>query len=217
MNSLALRIKPSARPSAGVLILLNLALITLATGCATSLLWEDGRATHVRRPCSEPKLEFYRSSRSDDILVLYDECDGEGEASRRRAMLVESNQKRIQEGRKPDFSSLRAARPSHRIYTEGPYAAATPPAEAGDEWASVRYTPGTRRYVLTASGGGIIAAGRLPDYDAVDAGKRVVQILLTPFAVVADATVIGGVVVAFAAQDDPGAVADKLNSALGNP
>lgn len=165
--------------------LLAVALLVL-NGCVTQKLWEE-RA--FRQPATPSNLELAFDPRRQDVLVRYDEFSDRSFKTQPRAFYLYRNVARLEAGRKPNFvAPSRAAKlvslpvqPAENPLLDDP---------AVELHAS-----------LVADGAGFKLKSRtnelgefhLPVY--ADGVQRTGQVLLTPFAVVADivtaATVIG--------------------------
>jgi len=153
-------------------------------GCATSKVWEDGQFARFHEPATPSNLLLLESGRRRDVLVEYDEWRDRDDLSRRRAYWLEQNTARLQAGRKPRFV---------RIQHE-PDLSPLPVVEAPPGHVEV---PGAHQYSIISNQAFVLYSGEnkigtyeLPVYR--DASGRVKQIAITPIAVVADLTIVGG-------------------------
>ena len=160
----------------------------LLSGCATSALWEEGRFSRYHEPATPPNIQVFYSRQSDDLLVRYDEVREGNESVKRRAYWLGRNGEPVRNPHKPRFVRMEAV---HGLTPIPVLDTATnlPPLETG-LYAVVStnaqdFTLHSREKTL--------GSYELPVYP--DASGRVKQVLLTPFAVVADLTIVGGVLV----------------------
>jgi len=162
-------------------------------GCATSALWEEGRFARYHEPAKPPALRLFHSDQSQDVLVEYAESRELDDGwMRRRAYWLDRNSGRLEARRKPRFVSVERETGLVPIPVLG-----SPPVAAGQ-------TSNSLYAVVSTNGSGFtlfssdkpIAHCELPVYR--DASGRVKQVLLTPPAVGADLTVIGGCIFLYA-------------------
>ncbi len=162
-------------------------------GCATSLVWQEDQFARHHEPASPPNLRLFYSSQTRDVLVEYVDLRDSDAATKRRAFWLEPNAERLSAHRRPHFVSpakdkgllpikLRAEPPGIKE-TSSP-----------EDLCAVASTDGCS---FTLYGGNkALGDYNLPKYE--DASGRVKQVLLTPPALVVDATIVGGVVAAIA-------------------
>ena len=173
-----------------------LAAALLLNGCVTRAVWQH-KAFHV--PAPEPRLQLSVAAHASDVLVEYDSLDERTDKVRRHAYLLSENEDRIARGQKPRLIDSRryAGRQSIPIYSEQ----------------SVSITPPASLYATTNRQGFTLHSPRaeptrhsLPVF--FDGVTRTRQVLLTPPALVADATIvgsiIGGIVLYSIAQSETG-------------
>ena len=154
-------------------------MLTLClTGCQSSLtgqLWTSDRFHHVVRPVSGAEVEMFYSQQRKDYLLSY-ESDERFSAHRRQIYLGE-NVERLENQRKPRYASAARAElqpvPVNRGTNVLPAAVIT-----------------DRLIVHTEQGE--VGPFPLPAYD--DGGETVLQVMLTPFTVVADLALVGFVI-----------------------
>ena len=163
------------------------------SGCATSRLWEDGQFARYHEPAEQEKLELFYSPQKEDVLVEFNESREGSDRIHRRAYWVERNQSRTRDRRKPEFASVKEA----AGLTPIPVFALTDPGQPSDD-ALYAVTSTTGHSFTLYSGDKQLKSCDLPVYR--DMSGRTKQVLLTPPAVVADTTMVAGVVAIYAAQ-----------------
>lgn len=89
-------------------------LVPLLSGCEnlsdhtlTGHLWDGEADLDHSGPTPHPNLEIYQTSNHKDFLVLYDEVRANDGVIRRRAYLLNANQRRVEAGRHPRFIKVR--------------------------------------------------------------------------------------------------------------
>jgi len=165
----------------------------LWAGCTASI-WEEGRFARYHEPADKPNLRLFYSSHTRDVLVEYIDVRETDGAAKRRAFWLGPNQERVCERHRPHFVSLSKEKGLVPI----PFRAGLPPLPAA--------APSEDLYAVVSADGSsfTLYGGRqslgdyhLPTY--ADASGRVIQVLLTPPALVADASMVGAVVAFFVA------------------
>ncbi len=157
----------------------------LVGGCATSKVWEAGQFARFHEPAKPSNLRLFDSSQRGDVLVEYDEWRDGDEKIRRRAYWLAENTARLQAQRNPRFVTAQhdadlspipeiEARPVDGDVSNGHHCAII----------------SNQDFVLY-SGQTKIGSYELPVY--ADASGRVKQVAITPIAVAADLTIVGGV------------------------
>ena len=169
--------------------LLVAAMIWLS-GCATSSLWEGGRFARFHEPGTPPNLQLFHSGQQEAVLVQYNETREGDDSVRRRAYWLEPGSEPARNPHKPSFVSVKTARRLSPIPVVDSLDAA-PFAHAG--LYAVVATNGVD--FSLRSGERNIGSYELPVYE--DASGRMKQLLLTPPAVAADLTIIGGIIAAY--------------------
>lgn len=169
--------------------LLNCLLLAGTTawlsGCATGALWQEGTFANYHEPAAPPQLSLSRAAQGGDLLVRYLETSEKEDAQRPRAYWLRVNDARISDRRQPHFVS-----PDNYAGLEPiPTFDAPPPPPVPTEGYAVAATNGTFTLYL---GTGPPQVFDLPVYP--DPSGRIKQVLLTPLAVVADLTIVGGVI-----------------------
>ena len=158
-------------------------LMAFGSGC-TSVLWDKDTFAHSYRPASPASLHLFYSKERRDILVQYSE-DRSG-TTRLRCYWLEANTPKVNAGRKPHFVSVKAA----NGLTPIPVSKVAPPSAESGELHAI--APGDDGDFTLLSGAEVLNRFRLPIYAA--SSQTVKQVLLTPFAVAVDLTIIGGVI-----------------------
>ena len=165
-----------------------LALLTahamLLGGCATSKVWEAGQFARFHEPAMPSNLLLFDSSQRGDILVEYDEWRDGDDKIRRRAYWLEQNTARLQAHRNPRF--VRAPHDADL----SPIPAVEAPPIGGEISAGHHCAIISNQAFVLYSGENKIATYELPVY--ADASGLVKQVAITPIAVAADLTIVGG-------------------------
>ncbi len=161
--------------------------VLLVSGCATSAVWQAGQFARYHDPASPPNLRISYSPAAKDYLVEYTEIRESDGATARRAYWLESDAGR----KKPHFV------PGAKIHGLEPVLVFNSPPSNAFQPAESRYAVSSTNglYFTLYQGGTKIGMYDLPDY--ADSSGRVKQVLLTPPAVLADVTIVGGVVAWF--------------------
>lgn len=169
------------------LVLLLPLLLVLAGGCATHALWQNERLEVFKEPADKPHLRLFESKPQTNLLVIYDEASDSNDSIRTRAYWLNENQTRLEQSLRPHFTRASARRnlPAVPVFYE-PMAAGTnlPPGlcavVAANNHSFTLYLAhhpiGTHLLPVYNNGQGLAA-----------------KIALTPVAVTADLTIVGGV------------------------
>jgi len=169
-----------------LLALLSLSA-SLACGC-TSALWKKETFAHQYRPACPSNLRLAYSEQRQDILVQYSESKDGDTNTRPRCYWLEPNTLRVNRDQKPHFVSAKTTRGLTPI----------PVGEGAPEPSDTRLT---QLYVMVGrgddfftlwSGAEKLDPYKLPVYTG--SSQRVKQVLLTPFALAVDVTIIGAVI-----------------------
>lgn len=170
------------KATCGFHLLLLLACV-LTQGCATERLWETSHFAEYGEPSPRAKLALAWSDERKDVLVEYDETGPRSGKVVRRAYWLKENESQARPVGKPRFvkDPIKNLQPMGVLQT-------APPESPPDRYAVAE--EGGRRFRLFGIEGDNSEVHYLPTY-CVDSG-RWVQVLLTPPAVAADATVVGG-------------------------
>ena len=165
-------------------LFIGLAIQGLVAGCATTELWEEGKFAKFNEPARPPEFRLYSSAQRQDVLVHYVE-ERENGSRQWRAYWLNQNVARLRSRARPRFVSLQIG-PDLTIV----------PVYATQELSTLATRP--EMYALLASsprgfslysGDRQLGAFELPVYE--DSSGVWIQVLLTPFTLVADAAVIG--------------------------
>jgi len=158
----------------------------LLNGC-TSALWDNNTFAHSYEPAKSANLRLFYSDEKRDVLVQYDEARDGAAAVRHRNYYADQNAERVNNHRRPHFTSLPEPQTLHQIPITNELTALAPrslqglyAARADEENFFALYSKDEAldSYILPAY------AGR---------SQRVKQVLLTPFAVAIDCTVFGAI------------------------
>ena len=164
------------------LLLLTLPLVS-GGGCATHALWNKTSLDAFNQPADDPRLRLFQTRRQNDLLVVYDEYSDRNDAIRTRAYLLNQNQKRVEQRQAPHFVNTNRLR---GLMPVAVFAATNSPADLF----AVAATNGQSFTIYSRD---LPARShQLPVYN--DGKARLVRIALTPVAVIADATIVGGFV-----------------------
>jgi hypothetical protein len=168
------------------LVILAVCQALLFSGCTTAL-WERDRFACSHWPANPPNLRLFYSDPAHDLLAEYDEVTDASARVQRRAYWLEPNAAAIEAGREPQFLASTNAQGLAAIPVTGNPAYGALPGYRG--LYAVVSTNGRSFYLY--SGQKELGCYGLPAY-LTTSGQRVKQVLLTPLAVAADATVVGG-------------------------
>jgi hypothetical protein len=160
----------------------------LLSGC-TGALWERDRFARCHWPANPPNLRLFYSEPTGNVLAEYDEESEGTTLIQRRAYWLESNAAAVAAARSPRFVSITNTQALVVVpVTDNP---AVPPPAAYHGLYAVIATNGLS-FTLCLGQKEPTYYG-LPVY-YVGSGQRAKQVLLTPFAVATDLTVVGAVV-----------------------
>src|SRR5688572_23166214 len=154
----------------------------LCSGCATKTLWEVGRFVRFREPASPSNLELFQAANTNKLLIAYDEETDEGTHQKRRAFWAELKGEPSRNPFRPDFTTSAIS---------GQFRAVPLLQEPVPQDLSAIATNNARAFILFKDGQKIWTQP-LPVYE--DRSGRTKQIALTPVTIVADITIIGGVI-----------------------
>lgn len=181
-------------------ILCNFALLTiqamLLTGCVTAKVWQPNNFAGFHEPAEPANLQLFYSSQLHDVLVEYDERVGHKGVTRRRAYWVEQNQTKEGKERSPHFVSLKEGEGLSPI----PVLESIEKADSSPNIGLVALSTNSFGFQLygineNQNSGNLVKATMLGDHELPayydDSGRRR-KIMLTPPAVVADLSIIGG-------------------------
>jgi hypothetical protein len=168
-------------------IILMVCQAFLLSGC-TSALWENDRFARCHWAANPPNLKLYYSESARDVLAEYDEQSEGAPAVQRRAYWLEPNAIKVTTDRKPRFVPIAKGRELAVVpVTDNPNNAS---ASSYQGLYAVVATDGQSFSLCLAEKEATVY--KLPVYHA-GSGQKVKQVLLTPFAVAVDATLVGAV------------------------
>jgi hypothetical protein len=162
-----------------------LLLPLLTGGCATNALWNKTQLDAWNEPDDNSRLQLFDASRQKDFLVVYDEYSERHDSTRTRAYFLNQNDKRVEQGRKPHFVSAQLSRELPLV----PVLQTLP-------LANTNFLPTVYAVISTNKQSFTIYSSEqrtnhdMPVYN--DGWGRTDRIALTPVAVVADLTIVGG-------------------------
>ena len=154
--------------------------LVFGSGCATKALWQEGQFARFREPAAPPKLELFRSVEEGRVLVVYDEEADDGGGRKRRAFWADLSVQPPDNPNRPQFVGTELGNGLERV----------PVVEEAEQKDFSAVMSGARRFMLFQDGQEVWLY-RLPVYE--DGSGRIKQVALTPLAIVADITVVGGV------------------------
>jgi hypothetical protein len=168
--------------------LLPLLLLTFGSGCATRALWNNGNLEAFKEPASNVSLRLFDAKRQNDLLVVYDEYSERSDKIHTRAYWLNENEMLVNQRRAPHFVNTNLMRnlPSVPVF----YASAPSKTNLTRIFYAIVAT--NQQSFTFYSGNREISSYDLPFYN--DGKGRVEKIALTPVAVTADLTIVGGYV-----------------------
>ena len=171
--------------------ILTLASMLLTGGCATRGLWMNRGLDNFHEPSAPHGLAIYELTGNQDFLVQYDEMSPNGGAVR-RSYLLRSNRGATASGRKPHFLEEAIRGPMFPV----PVLPGSNANHGQERGAYAVLSVRTNRFELYGKGHKYVGEYDLPVYPT--AAGNVKRVLLTPFTLAADVTIVGGVVVVWA-------------------
>jgi hypothetical protein len=165
------------------MMLLLLPLLT--GGCATNALWNKTDLDAWNEPAQNADVRLFDARLKKDFLVVYDEYSERHDSIHTRTYFLNQNQKGVAQGQKPHFVNVRL---SHKL-PPVPIFQTLP--ESNTNFSQTIYA------VISANGQSFtIYSGKVKtDYSLAaynDGRGRIDRIALTPVAVTADLTIVGG-------------------------
>jgi hypothetical protein len=168
----------------------------LLTGCVTATVWQPHNFAGFHEPAEPANIQLLYSSQTHDVLVEYDEKVGHKGHTRRRAYWLEQNQAKEGTEKHPHFVSLKQGQGLSPI----PVIESLEKTNASANFGLFELSTNSFGFQLYASNENqsnesLVAATllgfhELPAY--YDSAGRRRKIMLTPPAVVADLSIIGG-------------------------
>jgi hypothetical protein len=194
----------------------------LLTGCVTAKVWEPHNFAGFHEPANPAKVQLFYSNQRQDVLVEYDEKVGHKGATRRRAYWLEQNQAKEGKEDRPHFVSLKEAQGLQPI----PVAVSIEKAESYPGiglFATATTSFGFQLYggSENQSNGSLTKVTILGDHELpayYDSAGRRRKIMLTPPAVLADASIAAGyaaIIAAYAYAQSGGGWAPNCGSHCG--
>jgi hypothetical protein len=168
----------------------------LLTGCVTAKVWEPHNFAGFHEPAEPANIQLFYSSQAHDVLVEYDEKVGHKGATRRRAYWLEQNQGKEGKEERPHFVSVKQAEGLQPIpvATSIENAQSYPGiglfATSTNSFGFQLYGTSENQETGSLAKATILGDHELPAY--YDSAGRRRKIMLTPPAVVADLSIIGG-------------------------
>ena len=179
-------------PNCGQRIILTLVLICAAqflTGCMTHGLWSGELVESFHEPSVPSNLALFGSFGTKEIIVQYDESSPWRDRVTRRTYLLQENWRLIQARRKPRFAPATITTNAAPIpIFSGIDAAAN--SAASNAIFAVAPTPGNL-FTIFRTGADPDGPYQLPGYRGPTGNLKLIA--LTPLAVTADASIVGGV------------------------
>jgi hypothetical protein len=157
----------------------------LTGGCATNALWNKTDLDAWNEPAQNADVRLFDARHKKDFLVLYDEYSERHDSIHTRAYFLNQNQKGVAQGQKPHFVN---ARLSHQL-PPVPIFQTLP--ESDTNFSQTIYAViSTNRQSFTIYSGKEKTDYSLAVYN--DGRGQTARIALTPVAVTADLTIVGG-------------------------
>ncbi len=175
----------------------------LLTGCVTAKVWEDHNFSGFHEPAEPANIQLFYSSQVHDVLVEYDEKIGHKGRTQRRAYWLEQNEAKEGTEKHPHFVFLKEK--------EG-----LSPIPVFESIQKTNLSPNIGLFALNTNGfafqlyagsekenNGSLATATLLGFHELpayyDSAGRRRKIMLTPPAIAADLSIIGGCVAVIAA------------------
>jgi hypothetical protein len=166
--------------------LLLLLPLLLGSGCMTAKLWDNGNLEAWKQPAIDPHLHLYDAKSRPDVLVVYDEYSDRHDTTHTRAYWLNESEKRVEQGHAPRFVS-----PSDAQGLATVPVFCSPPDESRSRPPFYALVATNHQSFTLYSENGQISSHDLPTYN--DGQGKVEKFLLTPAALTADATIVGGI------------------------
>lgn len=153
----------------------------ISGGCATHALWNKTSLDAFNQPADDPHLRLFQTRHPDDLLVVYDEYSDRNDVIRTRAYLLNQNQERVEQRQPPHFVSMNRRRGLTPLLV-------LPGSNAPVDFFASVATNGQSFTVYSRNRPA--HSYQLPVYN--DGKGRLARIALTPVALSADLTIVGG-------------------------
>ena len=157
--------------------------LALGSGCATSALWNQAALDSWNQPADNAHLQLFQTPDQKNFLVVYDEYSERYDSVHTRAYLLNQNQKRINDRQAPYFANTNLV---HGLKAVPVFSS---PVVPGADLPSLFAVEGHESFTLYENAN--TNAYDLPVYN--DGRGTFYRVALTPPAVIADVTIIGGV------------------------
>src|SRR5579864_5624919 len=157
--------------------------LALGSGCATTALWQSTNLEDWNEPADDAHLQLFQTADQKNFLVLYDEYSERYDSIHTRAYLLDRNQQRIKERRAPYFTGTNLV---HGLKAVPVFSSSFVPSADSPSLFAVE---GHECFTLYENAN--TNAYDLPVYN--DGRGTFYRVALTPPAVIADVTIIGGV------------------------
>lgn len=171
------------------LLPLTTVLVT-GSGCATSALWGEAPLDSWNEPADEAHLRLFQTSGQTNFLVIYDEYSERYDSFHTRAYFLNQNQQRIKNRRAPYFTNTNLV---HGLKAVPVFSSSFVPDAGSPALFAVE-----GHECFTLYGNANTNAYDLPVYK--DSRGTLYRVALTPPAVIADVTIVGGVIGYFCLQ-----------------
>jgi len=163
---------------------ITLLLPLLTSGCATNALWNE--LDNDNKPANNAHVQLFDARRQKDFLVIYKEYSELNGSICTRAYYLNQDQHLVEQGKQPHFVSTNLAQklPQVAVFETLP--------ASGTKFSQpffCVYSTNTQSLIIY-SNDWKMGSYDLPIYN--DRISRTAQIALTPVAVVADLTIVGG-------------------------
>ena len=156
------------------------------SGC-TSVLWDERTFAHYYEPAKPANLRLFYSDQQRDVLVEYDEARDGAAAVQHRSYFADQNTERVNNRRKPHFTSVTDPQNLRPIPITNVLTASTAALFKGLYAANSNDGDSFTLYADDR----MLDSYTLPRY--VGASRRFKQVLLTPAAVAVDCTIVGAI------------------------
>jgi hypothetical protein len=161
-------------------VLILMAVLLFGSGCATQAVWEEGQFARFHQPAKPAHLQVFEAKDGAKILVTYEEETDESARRWRRGYWANLNEEPPENPFRPKFVGRKAVKGLRRVPVGE---------EALRNNLSIVPINETRGFTLYRDGRKVWDYS-LPVYE--DRSGQAKQIALTPLAVLADITIVGG-------------------------
>ncbi len=158
-------------------------MILGGSGCATSTLWTSPGLECWNQPAENPDIKLFQTANKRDFVVVSNEYSERSDKVRTRAYLLKRNQKQIEKRHEPHFENPDIV---HDLTVVPVYSSSFPGRDIAPSLFAVE---GDECFTLYENAS--MGTYKLPDYN--DGKGKIEKAALTPVAVTADLTIVGGV------------------------